>query len=207
MRENLFNVPNPVTATRIILAIAIVILFFLGHSLLFLLWLFLIAAFTDFLDGFLARRLKQETLFGARFDILADRILWVSFGIVLILGYKEYNFSLFLLSMIFLREIICGIFLAGYIIFSKRKKFIPYVRIGGKINTLLQGIAIPSMILSNYYSVFEFYKLLAILCAFFGVVNAVCYIFDIALKGKLKNSYAERRLNQINPIAPASYRN
>ena len=40
--------------------------------------LFTIAALTDFLDGFLARRWKQETLIGALLDPLADKILIIA---------------------------------------------------------------------------------------------------------------------------------
>ena len=35
---------------------------------------FLIASFTDFLDGYAARYLKQESVLGANLDLLADKI-------------------------------------------------------------------------------------------------------------------------------------
>ncbi len=40
--------------------------------------LLIIAATTDFFDGYLSRRLKQSTLFGSLFDIIADQILFSS---------------------------------------------------------------------------------------------------------------------------------
>ena len=36
--------------------------------------LFLIASFTDFLDGYIARYLRQESILGANLDLLADKI-------------------------------------------------------------------------------------------------------------------------------------
>ena len=35
---------------------------------------FLIASFTDFLDGYFARYLEQESILGANLDLLADKI-------------------------------------------------------------------------------------------------------------------------------------
>ncbi len=41
-------------------------------------WLFIIAAITDLLDGFLARRWNQRTFFGACLDPIADKVLLLS---------------------------------------------------------------------------------------------------------------------------------
>lgn len=38
-----------------------------------------IALFTDFLDGFLARRLKAQSELGARMDSWADALSWIAF--------------------------------------------------------------------------------------------------------------------------------
>jgi CDP-diacylglycerol---glycerol-3-phosphate 3-phosphatidyltransferase len=43
----------------------------------------------DIVDGFLARRLKQETLFGAQYDILADRIQVAFFYLIYASFYPE----------------------------------------------------------------------------------------------------------------------
>jgi cardiolipin synthase len=40
-------------------------------------WLFVLAGISDFLDGFLARRLGQETALGAWLDPVADKVLLV----------------------------------------------------------------------------------------------------------------------------------
>ena len=74
-----FNVPNCITTTRIILAAIIVTLLALGGKgqILTAGILLIVAAVTDFLDGNLARRLKQTSLFGSLYDIVADEILFM----------------------------------------------------------------------------------------------------------------------------------
>ena len=72
-----FNVPNAVTAMRIVLAVVIAWLL-IRAEITGILWagiLLVIAWITDGLDGFLARRLEQSTLAGALFDLVADRVV------------------------------------------------------------------------------------------------------------------------------------
>ena len=74
-----FNVPNTFTAVRVILAIVIACLLILGSKseILAAGIILIIAAITDFFDGFLARRLGQSSLFGSLFDIVADQCLFM----------------------------------------------------------------------------------------------------------------------------------
>ena len=72
-----FNVPNAVTAMRIVLAVVIAWLL-IRAEITGILWagiLLVIAWITDGLDGFLACRLEQSTLAGALFDLVADRVV------------------------------------------------------------------------------------------------------------------------------------
>jgi phosphatidylglycerophosphate synthase len=73
------NVPNTFTAVRIVLAIVIAFLLVLGSKseILAAGIILIIAAVTDFFDGFLARRMGQSSLFGSLFDIVADEILFM----------------------------------------------------------------------------------------------------------------------------------
>jgi len=74
-----FNVPNTITASRIIMAIVIVMLLYVGgETKIFTAGILLIiAALTDWLDGFLARRLGQSSLGGSLFDLVADEVLFM----------------------------------------------------------------------------------------------------------------------------------
>ncbi|HCD27958.1 MAG TPA: CDP-diacylglycerol--glycerol-3-phosphate 3-phosphatidyltransferase, partial [Gammaproteobacteria bacterium] len=80
------NLPNVITIARILL-----IPFFVGLYMVQQDWsifaagvLFALAAITDWLDGYLARRLNQTTPFGAFLDPVADKLIVVSALIVLI---------------------------------------------------------------------------------------------------------------------------
>jgi phosphatidylglycerophosphate synthase len=70
------NVPNIVTAVRVVMAGIICWLLWQGQFLAAGI-LILIAAATDGLDGLLARRLGQASLGGSLFDLVADEILFM----------------------------------------------------------------------------------------------------------------------------------
>jgi len=71
------NLPNTVTAVRIVLSITSACLLYKGGSVEFLVAgiLIIIAGCTDWLDGFLARRLGQSSVGGAMMDLVADQVL------------------------------------------------------------------------------------------------------------------------------------
>lgn len=73
------NVPNTVTAVRVVLAIFIASLLYLGSEAQILAAgiLLVIAASTDWLDGFLARKLGQTSLGGSLLDLVSDQILFM----------------------------------------------------------------------------------------------------------------------------------
>lgn len=72
--ENIYNIPNLLTLTRLISAPAIGYL--IMHSELRLaLGLFIYAGVTDLLDGWLARRYKLQTVVGSVIDPMADKLL------------------------------------------------------------------------------------------------------------------------------------
>jgi cardiolipin synthase len=71
------NVPNLLTLIRIILVPVIVILL-IQRSFVKALIVFIVAALSDALDGFLARVLNQQTALGAYLDPIADKALLAS---------------------------------------------------------------------------------------------------------------------------------
>lgn len=79
------NIPNILTVLRVLLIPIIVLLFYLPFKWSYLAAsaVFTIAAVTDWLDGYLARRLKQSTPFGAFLDPVADKLM-VAVALVLL---------------------------------------------------------------------------------------------------------------------------
>ena len=69
-----WNVPNILTATRLGLAVVLFALITLESWVLALV-VFVVAAITDWLDGFVARRQGLTSAFGRNFDPLVDKVL------------------------------------------------------------------------------------------------------------------------------------
>ncbi len=88
----MLNLPNVLTLIRLALIPVFVILFYwpTESSNLLAAIVFIAAALTDLLDGFLARRLKQTTKFGAFLDPVADKII-VCTALVLIVEFYSVH--------------------------------------------------------------------------------------------------------------------
>ncbi|MEM9827631.1 MAG: CDP-diacylglycerol--glycerol-3-phosphate 3-phosphatidyltransferase [Planctomycetota bacterium] len=69
-----WNVPNAITAVRFVLAIAVMVLIPLGQYFAALL-VFALAASTDWMDGYWARKYGQVTKLGRIFDPFVDKII------------------------------------------------------------------------------------------------------------------------------------
>ncbi|WAH56711.1 CDP-diacylglycerol--glycerol-3-phosphate 3-phosphatidyltransferase [Pseudomonas silvicola] len=84
------NIPNLLTVLRVLLIPFFILLFYLPYT-----WsyaaastVFAIAAATDWLDGYLARRLEQSTPFGAFLDPVADKLM---VAVALVLLVQEHH--------------------------------------------------------------------------------------------------------------------
>ncbi len=71
------TLPNMLSLSRIVFLPVLFVLMFLGYHILFLM-AYVLLAFTDFLDGFLARRLGLTSKFGKEIDSFADLFFYVS---------------------------------------------------------------------------------------------------------------------------------
>lgn len=84
-----WTLPNILTIARLV-AVPLIPIMFLFFARPWADWyamvLFIVAAFTDYLDGYLARAWKLETLFGAAMDPIADKAL-VMIALLVINGY------------------------------------------------------------------------------------------------------------------------
>jgi CDP-diacylglycerol--glycerol-3-phosphate 3-phosphatidyltransferase len=103
-----WTLPNILTVARLI-AVPILPVMFLFFARPWADWyaitLFIIAATTDYVDGYLARAWKQETLFGAAMDPIADKAL-VVIALLVINGYSGLTPWILLPSaLIIFREI------------------------------------------------------------------------------------------------------
>ncbi len=87
------NLPNILTILRLLAAPGIAIMFLYFNrpwADWFALVLFVSAALTDFVDGYLARAWKQESRFGAMLDPIADKAM-VIIALLVITGFSGMN--------------------------------------------------------------------------------------------------------------------
>ena len=103
-----FKIPNILTIGRIIIVPIFVITFFLpgffGDLIPF--FLFILASFTDYLDGLLARVFKEESKLGELLDPIADKILVSTALLLLIMNGTIKNLEVIAAIIIITREII-----------------------------------------------------------------------------------------------------
>jgi CDP-diacylglycerol--glycerol-3-phosphate 3-phosphatidyltransferase len=89
----MWNIPNLLTLMRLLAApgVAVMFLYFARpYADWFALILFVVAATTDWLDGYLARAWKQESKFGTMLDPIADKAM-VVIALLVICGFSGMN--------------------------------------------------------------------------------------------------------------------
>jgi cardiolipin synthase (CMP-forming) len=146
--KRLINVPNVVTFSRIVLIPLIIGLYYLPED--WLPWhaknlaatvVFIVAAVTDWLDGYLARRLNQMSAFGAFLDPVADKLIVAGALIVLLhLGRVDMLVSLIIIG----REIAISALREWMAkVGQARSVAVAFI---GKLKTVFQMVAIPLLL-------------------------------------------------------------
>ena len=142
-------------------------------------FIFLIASLTDFLDGYLARRLKLESKFGANLDLIADKLL-VSISLIYI--SFAYNSIEILIpsSVIIIREIMVT-YLRFYLMYEKKKQL--KVKFIGKFKTFSQMISLIILFLGSEIMLFSKIYLIGVIClnfaAIFTIISFLFYYSDL----------------------------
>ncbi|MFA6162385.1 MAG: CDP-diacylglycerol--glycerol-3-phosphate 3-phosphatidyltransferase [Methylobacter sp.] len=100
------NLPTNLTLLRIALIPLLTVIFYVPweYSNLACTLIFIIAGLTDWLDGYLARRMQQETPFGAFLDPVADKLM-VAIVLVLIVQQQPTPYLAIPAAVIIGREI------------------------------------------------------------------------------------------------------
>lgn len=101
---SIYNVPNALTSARFALAIAVLILIPM-QSYVWALVLFVIAASTDWMDGYWARRYGQVTKLGRIFDPFVDKIIICGTFIALV-GIAGSGVASWMATIIVAREML-----------------------------------------------------------------------------------------------------
>lgn len=182
----MLNIPNSLTLLRIALIPCLILVFYLSdntlsahHKNLVATLIFLLAAITDWLDGYLARKLNQTSSFGAFIDPVADKLIVIAALILLVqIGRLDSIIAFIIIAREFtissLREWMAMLGKSGSIAVA----FI------GKVKTTMQMIAILFLL---YYDNILFLpiallgKILIYIAAFLTIISMIYYL-KIAFK-------------------------
>ena len=134
------KIPNILTIGRIIIVPFFVLAFYLpgfyGDLTAFV--LFVIASFTDFLDGMLARMMGEESKLGELLDPIADKIIVATALILLVMSGTIRHYEVIAAIIILTREIL----ISGLREFLARGQIKLPVTNLAKLKTFLQMVAI-----------------------------------------------------------------
>jgi CDP-diacylglycerol--glycerol-3-phosphate 3-phosphatidyltransferase/cardiolipin synthase len=140
-----FNLPTILTIGRVAVIPLVLGLFYTpwGASRHIAALLFVAAALTDWLDGYLARLWNQTSAFGAFLDPVADKLL-VAVALVMLLDDQRDNILAVLVAVIIGREITISALREWLAELGERKR----VAVGwaGKLKTVFQMTAISLML-------------------------------------------------------------
>ena len=134
------KIPNILTIGRIIIVPFFVLAFYLPgfYGDLTACVLFVIASFTDFLDGMLARMMGEESKLGELLDPIADKIIVATALILLVMSGTIRHYEVIAAIIILTREIL----ISGLREFLARGRIKLPVTNLAKLKTFLQMVAI-----------------------------------------------------------------
>jgi len=199
------NLPTKITVSRIILIVGMLIALFVmslvdfktpqlgntGINLVFLIifFVFLVASFTDFLDGYLARKNNQVTNLGKFLDPVADKLLINSLVIFLCCPgtFASYNneqvitFSVWCAILLVARDIVVD----ALRFIAAQKGVVIAANIFGKMKTVLEMVAISAVLLNGFpFNYFDgswpkglhIADILVYLCTIISVLSGIIYV-------------------------------
>lgn len=181
------NIANKLTLLRMLM-LPVFIFLLLNHSADQVVWLgtaipvnqvwaavvFALASFTDFLDGYLARKYQLVTSFGAFFDPMADKLLVMAALILLVQLGSVPGWVVFI---ILARELmVTGL----RVLIAQSNGKVMAAAMPGKIKTTTQMLAIICFLLQDMgRSVwgFSLANLLLYVCLFFTIYSGLEYFY------------------------------
>ena len=141
--QHILNLPNKLTLTRVAIVPVLVVVLLTKLSDWFAIAIFLIAAATDFADGYLARSRKQITVLGKLMDPIADKLLIAGALISLV---ETGNVPAWLVVVIIGREFAVN----GLRSVAASQNIVIPAGPLGKAKMVAQVVAVPLLILDPY---------------------------------------------------------
>lgn len=137
------NLPNLITLSRLVLSIVLFVLIDVNGWWRTATVVFIVAAATDFLDGYLARRYGQVTTLGRILDPFVDKII-ICGAFLFLLPYHDSGITGWMTFAIIAREM----FVTSLRGFLERQGKDFSAKWSGKIKMILQCVAVPLALMS-----------------------------------------------------------
>ena len=192
------NLPNKLSVLRILL-VPVMIFFYMADSIipfgkLIALGIFIIAALTDMLDGYLARKNNQVTNLGKLIDPIADKILAMSILLLLVMdGTILAPYGIIAAIIIIGRDFMVDALRQ----LSASKNYILAADKWGKWKTIIFDIAFPLLVLYSYLNgvlMLEggaVYVLMVVSYSLFAIGTVLCVFSGINYMVKNKGAFKD----------------
>lgn len=143
----MWSIPNILTSFRILLIPVFLAVFYSAHenAHFYAALIFVLAAITDGLDGYIARKLEQHTKFGAFLDPVADKIM-VAAALIAVVEFYGTLWITVPALIIISRELIISALREWMAEIGKRESVA--VSTLGKVKTVTQMVALTGLLWS-----------------------------------------------------------
>jgi cardiolipin synthase len=182
--SSILTIPNLLSFLRMALIPVFISLVYYGHGA-WALAVFLVAGISDGIDGFLARKFKQETDLGTVIDPIADKLLMTAAFIVMSLPGivppgRHLPIPFWVTAAVVGRDVLIIVVAAAINIITGFRGFRPSLL--GKASTLVQVIGISLVLIAaNFPSLNGFYlPTVYVVITAFAVISGFHYIFHVA---------------------------
>lgn len=180
------NIPNALTVLRLLMVPCVPVLF--AHKQPYwALFVFLFASFTDVLDGYLARRFNQVTVFGKVVDPFADKLMLLA-TIICLCVYG--HIPVWIVVPVFIKEAI--MLTVGVLVYFKGL-VIP-ANIFGKVAAALFALAVVASFFAETIGPWHVLALaVATLVAYVALVQYAVILIKMLKNAKLEGQTAEKK--------------
>jgi len=172
------NLPNKLTILRVIMIPFFVFFmlapYFEGYGNYIAVAIFIVASFTDFLDGYLARRDNLVTNFGKFMDPLADKLLVCAALICLV---ETGQLASWIVIVIISREFI----ISGFRLIASDNGVVIAASYWGKFKTVFQMIMVILLIVNIANPI---YQIIATVVTYIALILTVVSLVDYVVKNK-----------------------
>jgi CDP-diacylglycerol--glycerol-3-phosphate 3-phosphatidyltransferase len=167
------HIPNIITVTRICLLPAIFILFLLDLKL-WAISIFIVAAITDFLDGFIARKYNLVSTAGKLLDPIADKMLVYS-GLILV--SLANVMPIWLACAVLFVNLLRDFAVDCLRMLAAAKGIVLAANIFGKLKTTVSLIAVPYLMFQSHYTGNEVFNYIGF--GLIGLSTALCLLSGV----------------------------